>query len=185
MFRKAWLNRSGPDGVGGTLYGGRGNGEESGGWCAAPLRRGGSGSAGCTRRGLLEECSAAGTTASPSGSACSLLPWTSLSEDPVELGRVAIGLRVGTSRPPRRCRTLPGRPSRGSSGASSRRTGGCRSCRILSLCRCTACQWCGRACASFGRWSWRTVGRSRGSRTRTASPLERMQAMRVCDGVKR
>ena len=172
MLRKAWLNRSGPDGVGGTLYGGRGNGGESGGWCAAPRRRGGWGSAGCTRRGLLGECSAAGTTASPSGSACSLLPWTSLSEDPVELGRVAIGLRVGTSRPPRRCRTLPGRPSRGSSGASSRRKGVCRSCRILSLCRCTACRWCGHACASSDRSSWQNVGHSPRSRTRMVSRLK-------------
>ena len=88
--------------------------------------------------------------------------------------------------PPPRCRSSYEIPrSRELSGAFSGRMGGCRSCRSLWRCSSTACQWCGHACASFGRWSWQTVGRSHESRTRTASPLERMQAMRVCDGVKR
>ena len=170
---KPWLNRSGPGGGGGTLYGGRVSVGESAGCCAAPPpRRGGRGSAGCRRRGLLEVCSAVGTRASPSGSACSLLPWKSRSVDPVELGRVATVLKAGTLRPPRRCRTSPGHPCRGSSGAFSTRKGGCTSCRILSPGRCTACLWCGRACASFGRLSWQNVGHSPRSRTQTVSRLE-------------
>ena len=81
-------------------------------------------------------------------------------------------LMLLNSCPPPRCRSLYETPrSHAPLGAFSRRRGGCRSCRSLWRCSSMACRWCGRACASFGRWSWQTVCRSRGSRTQTASPL--------------
>ena len=140
-------------------------------------RRARGGSAVCTwRRGLLEGCSAGDTSlASPSRWACSRLLWTSPKSGGLVGPEIVESVWSGEMlTPPRRCRTWPARPSRGSSGASSRRRGGCTSCRILELCTCTACPWCARACASFGRSSWQTGGHNHGSRTQTASHLGQM-----------
>ena len=84
-------------------------------------------------------------------------------------------MQLLNSCPPLRCRSSSEKipPSRALSGVSSRRKGGCKSCRSPSRCSSTACPWCGRACASFGRSSLQNVDRSRESRTQTASHLKK------------
>ena len=171
------FNRSGPDGAEGTLCGGRESGGESVGGSVHRhpwRRRARGGSVVCTwRRGLLEGCSAGDTRVSPSRLACSRLLWTSQKSGGLVGPEIVASVQSGEMlTPPRRCRTWPARPSRGSSGASSGRMGGCTSCRILELCTCTACPWCARACASFGRSSWQTGGHSPRSRTQTVFRLE-------------
>ena len=140
-------------------------------------RRARGGSAVCTwRRGLLEGCSAGDTSlASPSRWACSRLLWTSPKSGGLVGPEIVESVWSGEMlTPPRRCRTWPARPSRGSSSASSGRRGGCTFCRSPAPCSSTACLSCARACASSGRSSLQTCGHSPGFHTRTASHLGRI-----------
>ena len=54
---------------------------------------------------------------------------------------------------------------------SSVRRGGCRTCHSPGWCSSRACPWCGHACASSCRSSWRTFCHSPEPRTRKVSRL--------------